>query len=184
MNILLEAQRRVAESKLQYFRSQVDYMLAIKSIQFEKGTMLDWMNVRLNEAQSKPKALRDANELANSRRGEMSYVVSDQVISRGPKASFSVQPNSTIVSPELTPPNGVLQPVGPGQTGQPDYQPGTRPNISLSQNRPGTPAAHLTGSNPSYLIENREARQPDQIVITPDGFSSTELKGISLNLGD
>ncbi len=60
MDLVLEAQRRVIEAKLQYFQSQVEYMLAIKSVHFEKGTLFDYHNVTLNESQWNQRAQSQA----------------------------------------------------------------------------------------------------------------------------
>jgi outer membrane protein TolC len=110
INVLLEAQRRVAESKLEYYRAQIDYMLANKSVHYEKGTMLDWMNVYLNEAQSDSEAYRDANALANARRPILSYVSRNPVISQGPVQPTGVAPEMVPESPPASQPE-MLQPV-------------------------------------------------------------------------
>ena len=49
IDLVLESQRRVIDAKLDYFRAQVSHMLAIKSIHFEKGTLLRYHNVSLSE---------------------------------------------------------------------------------------------------------------------------------------
>ena len=50
IDLVLEAQRRVIESKLQYFQSQVEYMLAVKSVHFEQGTLFQYHNIQFGEA--------------------------------------------------------------------------------------------------------------------------------------
>ena len=50
IDLVLEAQRRVIESKLQYFQSQVEYMLAVKAIHFEQGTLFQYHNIQFGEA--------------------------------------------------------------------------------------------------------------------------------------
>lgn len=135
VNVLLEAQRRVAESKIQYYQAQIDYMLANKSVHFEKGTMLDWMNVYLNEAQSDPEAVRDAGDLARSRRSIMSYVTRNPVISRGSALTAGAIHPALAVQTEISgsqfgdgsptialPPESMLQPTNtspPGTTSPP-----------------------------------------------------------------
>jgi len=52
IDLVLEAQRRVIEAKLQYFQTQVEYMLAIKAIHFEEGTLFAYHNVALSESQA------------------------------------------------------------------------------------------------------------------------------------
>ena len=50
IDLVLEAQRRVIESKLQFFQSQVEYMLAVKAIHFEQGTLFQYHNIQFGEA--------------------------------------------------------------------------------------------------------------------------------------
>ena len=50
IDLVLEAQRRVIESKLQFFQSQVEYMLAVKAIHFEQGTLFQYHNIKFGEA--------------------------------------------------------------------------------------------------------------------------------------
>jgi outer membrane protein TolC len=52
IDLVLEAQRRVIEAKLQHFQSQVEYMLAVKAIHFEQGTLLQYHNVLFGEAEA------------------------------------------------------------------------------------------------------------------------------------
>jgi len=60
LDLLLEAQRRVAEADVAYFRSLVEYTLAAKNVQFEKGTLLDYNEVYLEEGAWPHKAYHDA----------------------------------------------------------------------------------------------------------------------------
>jgi len=50
IDLVLEAQRRVIESKLQFFQSQVEYMLAVKAVHFEQGTLFQYHNIQFGEA--------------------------------------------------------------------------------------------------------------------------------------
>lgn len=52
IDLVLEAQRRVIEAKLQFFQSQVEYMLAVKAVHFEQGTLLQYHNVLFGEAET------------------------------------------------------------------------------------------------------------------------------------
>ena len=67
--LLLEAQRRLAEAETSYFRSLVEYQLAVKNVQLEKGTLLDYNEVYLNEGAWPDEAYEDAEE-RESRRGQ------------------------------------------------------------------------------------------------------------------
>ncbi len=60
LDLLLEAQRRVAEADVAYYRSLIEYTLAAKNVQFEKGTLLDYNEVYLEEGAWPHKAYHDA----------------------------------------------------------------------------------------------------------------------------
>lgn len=68
LHLLLEAQRRLAEAETSYFRALVEYQLAVRNVQLEKGTLLDYNEVFLNEGAWPDKAYEDAEE-RESRRG-------------------------------------------------------------------------------------------------------------------
>lgn len=60
--VSLDAQRRLAEAETAYFRSVVEYQLAVKNVQVEKGTLLDYDEVHLNEGPWPEKAQSDADQ--------------------------------------------------------------------------------------------------------------------------
>lgn len=62
LDLLLEAQRRQAEADGSYYRSLVEYSLAIKNVQFEKGSLLAYNNIYLAEGGWPEKAYMDASE--------------------------------------------------------------------------------------------------------------------------
>lgn len=64
LDVLLEAQRRRSEAERDFFRSRVEYVLAIKQLQFEKGTLLEYNGIHLAEGGWHAKAYRDACNLA------------------------------------------------------------------------------------------------------------------------
>ena len=51
---LLDAQRRVSESQSKYFLSMVEYTVAAKNVQFEKGTLLESINLFIAEEPAAP----------------------------------------------------------------------------------------------------------------------------------
>lgn len=57
---VLDAQRRQAEADAQYYRSRTEYAVAIKNVHFEKGTLLDYLNVWTAEGPWPGKAYDDA----------------------------------------------------------------------------------------------------------------------------
>ena len=87
-DIELEAQRRAVDAEIAFRQAQIEYMLALKNIHFEKGTYLEFCNVQLSESQSNPSAQIDASERASRRGMRMSYV-SDSPIIAQPKSATS-----------------------------------------------------------------------------------------------
>ncbi len=60
--IELDAQRRLADATAQYYRSVVEYEIAVKNVHFEKGSLLEYNGVYLAELPSPAKAYQDAYE--------------------------------------------------------------------------------------------------------------------------
>ena len=69
LDSLLDAQRRMADADSSYYRSLVEYQLAVKNVQLEKGTLLDYCQIYLSEGRWPSGAYSDA-EARESRRGE------------------------------------------------------------------------------------------------------------------
>ena len=81
-DIELEAQRRVVEAKVQFRRTQVEYMLALKNVHFEKGSYVDFCNVRLAESSTNPLAANDAADRTARRGKEISYISNEPIIAK------------------------------------------------------------------------------------------------------
>lgn len=109
--LLLEAQRRLAEAESSYFRSLVEYQLAVKNVQLEKGTLLDYNEVYLNEGPWPDKAYEDAEE-RDSRRGKPFEGVSPST--RDEWLSQGVYPQ--MLSPTGPPPSDLAIPANPPET--------------------------------------------------------------------
>jgi len=45
-NLVLEAQRRVLEAQINFYRSQVEYTLAVRNVHFEKGSLFEYTSVQ------------------------------------------------------------------------------------------------------------------------------------------
>lgn len=65
----LDAQRRLSDAEVAYFRSRVEYQIAVKNVQFERGTLLEYNEIYLNEGSWPEKAYDDA-EIRESLRGD------------------------------------------------------------------------------------------------------------------
>ena len=51
LNVLLEAQREQASAEGEFYRAMVDYSVAVKNVHFEKGTLLDFNRIFLEEGE-------------------------------------------------------------------------------------------------------------------------------------
>ena len=67
IDVLLNAQRLLAQAESEYFRSLVDYTKAITQIHFRKGSLLEYNGVVLAEGPWPAKAYFDATRLARAR---------------------------------------------------------------------------------------------------------------------
>jgi outer membrane protein TolC len=92
LDVLLEAQRRLAEADVAYYRSLMEYTLAAKNVQVEKGTLLDYNEIYLQEGPWPDKAYFDA-ELKEWLRGPPVHH-RDAPKTAAPTVSYGVYPQS------------------------------------------------------------------------------------------
>ncbi|MCA9259344.1 MAG: TolC family protein, partial [Planctomycetales bacterium] len=69
LDLLLEAQRRVADAESRHFRDLAEYAVAVKNVHFTKGTLLAYDGVALGENCWQPAAYNDAAD-RERRRGK------------------------------------------------------------------------------------------------------------------
>lgn len=69
LDSVLDAQRRLSDAEVSYYRSLMEYQLAVKNVQLEKGTLLEYNEIFLNEGSWPSQAYADA-EFRESLRGE------------------------------------------------------------------------------------------------------------------
>ncbi|MDR0870016.1 MAG: TolC family protein [Planctomycetaceae bacterium] len=94
---LLDAQKRQAEAETAYYRSIVDYNLAITTLHYRKGSLLEYNNVALAEGMWPAKAYFDAKRRARERDAGhyLNYgFTRPRVVSRGAYQQF--QDNGSI----------------------------------------------------------------------------------------
>ncbi len=60
LDVRLETHRRLLDARLRFHQAEVEYMLAIRNINVEKGTLLRYCNVFLNESVASSEASADA----------------------------------------------------------------------------------------------------------------------------
>ena len=151
--LVLDSQRRLAESEIRYFGSLIEYALAIKNIHFEKGSLLDYNDVYLAEGPWPGKAYADAAERTALRRPEkeMNY-------------AFLRQPLQVSAGPygQLTPPS--VEPL-PGGVPVPNYGPGAASGASQ-----GAPQSMPNGSTPVWPTTPPTVLTPPAVQTPPNGL--------------
>lgn len=53
---LLDAQQRLVQAEIQFFRARAEYGVALKNIHYEKGTLLDYKNLRISGSGAVPES--------------------------------------------------------------------------------------------------------------------------------
>ncbi len=103
LDLVLDAQRRRAEAESAYYRSLVDYNLAIAGLHYRKGSLLEYNGVLLAEGPWPGKANFDAMRLARKR--DAAHFINygftrPNVISRGPVSYSASQSSAPIFAKE------------------------------------------------------------------------------------
>ena len=123
LDTLLDAQRRQSDADTAYYRSLVEYQLAVKNVQLEKGTLLDYNEISLNEGPSPDQAYIDAADREAHRSQPISLPISMPLPwtrgplpwTQGPIVSQGILPQGT-----STP---TSRPVGIESEIPPDFEP-------------------------------------------------------------
>jgi len=164
LDLLLEAQRRQAEADSSYYRSLVEYALAIKNVQFEKGSLLAYNNIFLAEGGWPQKAYMDAAERERLKgrvrkivdaplyTGEISQGVYPQLLTPGEVPQQPVAP-----APEPMPENYV--PPVPGVTGESAAAPQNELIQSIDFTEPGASTADIQNLEGTEQQQRRMAVQ-------------------------
>ncbi|MCA9122346.1 MAG: TolC family protein [Planctomycetaceae bacterium] len=110
LDLLLDAQRRLADAETAYYRGLLEYSLAIKNVHLQKGSLLDYNEIYLSEGPWPGKAHYDAARLDESRRNPtlLNYIISWPFpVSRGPVAQ-RIMPGVEEPNDYATPPIEML----------------------------------------------------------------------------
>jgi outer membrane protein TolC len=81
-DVLLEAQRRVLESQIQFINAEVENTLAVRNVHFERGSLLKYHGISLAESESDPGAYESASRRQANRKRPMNYIQRNPVIAR------------------------------------------------------------------------------------------------------
>jgi hypothetical protein len=109
LDLLLDAQRRLADAESRYYRALVEYTLAVKQVHVQKGSLLDYSEVFLSEGPWPGQAAFDAAR-RECRTGPPCYALDyrltpQAIISRGNAPPAIAQPVSEVAPAEpLAPP--------------------------------------------------------------------------------
>ncbi|WP_437205376.1 TolC family protein [Planctomicrobium sp. SH664] len=93
LNLVLDAQRRLAASETNYYQCVIEYNNAVKNVHFEKGTLLEYAGVHLSEGPWPNTAYEDALERLERRinlHGQ--HLPEHRVISTGTEPPFNGLP--------------------------------------------------------------------------------------------
>jgi len=118
LDLVLDAQRRLAQAESDFFRAVVDYNLAIKNIELRKGSLLEYDGVYLAEGPWPGKAYFDARLRARERDAGifLNYgYTRPRVFSRGPYAQITGHPSEVQMEGQIeyeeVPSTNQLEPV-------------------------------------------------------------------------
>ena len=143
LDLMLEAQRRLADAESRHFQSLAEYAIAIKNVHYAKGTLLDYDGVILSESGWPAKAYADAAQ-RDSLRGKprpLNYASARApIVSDGP---YDQQPLDSQLPPAEESVDGLpleMLPLEPPASVEP--LPPTPPT-------PAEPASHETLINPA-----------------------------------
>lgn len=175
---LLAAQQKLAEAETTYYRSVVDYNLAITALHYRKGSLLEYNGVYLSEGPWPHKAYFDATRQARKRDAskQIDYAFTrPNRVSRGAYQQFqpqhqSIQTDSPLQNnneiPTLAPPQVISPRVSPRVT--PLTSPAAIPNF---QNTPSgfVPAA------PTPILPNAN----NATTSTTSSFTSSATKFVT-----
>ena len=74
IDVLLEAQRRILEARLQFINAEAEYAIAVKNVHFEKGTFLDGHGIVFSESISTQQAYSDFTRRNSNKRPIENFV--------------------------------------------------------------------------------------------------------------
>ncbi|MCE9605251.1 MAG: TolC family protein [Planctomycetia bacterium] len=146
LDFLLESQRLLADADVRHQRAQVEYAIALKNVQFEKGSLLEYNGVHMAESPWTPSADRDIARNARTQllAGPLSYILSPgrrvtTLPANAPPSmimpAIATKPNteaSVEVAPSAAPSSeapSAIVPIAPAGNNAPSTNPPTSPSV-------------------------------------------------------
>ncbi len=155
LDVLLQAQRALADAESNYYRVLVSYNESIAEVHYRKGSLLEYNGVCLSEGPWPGKAYFDAQRRARARDAahSLNYVITRPgVISRGPVDQWADTRAAQAGGVGGGPPPAAAEPEG-----QPELVPMPASEPVGAANPGPTPAAHEPVANPSPVEADRSA---------------------------
>jgi hypothetical protein len=109
LDLLLDAQRRYADAESSYFRSLLEYALAIKGVHYQKGSLLEFNQVFLAEGPWPGKAYLDAAVRDHNKHPPaplLNYILASPPILSSGLLEQSIEPAEPVSPPTPTAPSG------------------------------------------------------------------------------
>jgi outer membrane protein TolC len=112
LDMLLDAQRRLADAEIAYYRALIDYNVAILQVHYRKNSLLEYNGIYLAEGPWPAKAYFDARKRARER--DAAHFINygytrPNVLSRGTMPQYMDQPGQPFAS-EVRPVNDTAEP--------------------------------------------------------------------------
>ena len=102
----VDAQRRLSDADVAYYRALVEYQLAVKNVQLEKGTLLEYNEIYLSEGAWPSQAYDDADDLEATRGEPLPTLDSEREtpwVSRGLYPQLMTPSDVTVLPSETEP---------------------------------------------------------------------------------
>ncbi|MBX9787605.1 MAG: TolC family protein [Pirellulales bacterium] len=144
LDLLLDAQRRLADAEVSYYRALVDYNLSIRDVHLRKGSLLEYNGVELSEGPWAGKAYFDARKRARERDAGLFIdygFTQPSVYSRGRFQQF-INGQGTAGGTQMVPGG---QPTGAEEVPSPQPLPAGQPPDNGAPNEPVLPAPQARG---------------------------------------
>jgi outer membrane protein TolC len=138
--VVLDAQRRAADAEIRYHQARVEYIVALRNVHFEKGSLLAYCGVMLTEGPWPMKAYVDAERLEKRRwKGQL-------------RTDYRLDPPNLLTRGESPEPDGGT-PIAPMES-QPPREAGPASSnppesVPAGSTPPPSAAAPERGSNPT-----------------------------------
>jgi outer membrane protein TolC len=171
LDLLLDAQRRLADAESAYFRSLLEYSLAIKAVHYQKGSLLEFNQVYLSEGLWPGKAYVDAaiRERNKHRAPPLTGLLLNcpPLVSRG-EYEQELAPGDYV---EPLPEEEIQQPP------QPQAEPAVSPALTDPQSKPIAPTTPSTAraAAPSPAGTASSEKSVDRLPPTGQATSSARM---------